>query len=527
MTPPDRARKAYPETTKAGQVHLSFPDYDPFDRPLFNDPDVRHLKKVAVLDVGSNSVRLVVFDGAARSPAYFFNEKVMCALGAGLSSTGKLNPQGRIRALKAIARFQVLAQNMDIPKIFAVATAAVRDAEDGPDFVREVLEKTGQRISVIDGLEEARLSAQGVLLGWPQAEGLMCDIGGSSMELAVISNGQIGKRVTSDLGPLKLMEIQDPQKRSKFIAKTFDKLAKQVGAQHKTIFLVGGSWRAIASIDMERRAYPLQVLHEYAITPENLEKTIDYINVSDPEELRKLAGVSQARMDLVPLATEVLAKLTQTFSPETLAVSSFGIREGLLYEQMPQKLRDRDPLLEGAKFNEQKDARSPGFGKILFRFVSPLFPDMPRSQERLVRAACHLHDVNWRALPEFRPEVCFDSITRSSLSGLSHDERVFVGLSMMHRYRSKGLTDRFEDVSRLLSEEQLFQAEILGRAMRLGAMLWATDTKDAARLKWDPDARNISLLLSRTSQILFGEVAEARFASLATALSATSQVQNQ
>ena len=186
-------------------------DWGPEGEPIFQDPEAQALRRVAVIDVGSNSVRLVVFDGAARSPAYFFNEKLMCALGAGLADTGHLNPEGRKRALEALHRFTTLAEAMGATPIHTVATAAVREATDGPAFIEEVEALTGLRLRVIDGLEEARLSAQGVLLGWPGAEGLMCDIGGSSMELAVLKGGEIGDCVTSPLGPLKLKDFGDPE----------------------------------------------------------------------------------------------------------------------------------------------------------------------------------------------------------------------------------------------------------------------------------------------------------------------------
>jgi exopolyphosphatase/guanosine-5'-triphosphate,3'-diphosphate pyrophosphatase len=237
-------------------------DWGPFGRPLFNDESSRALSRVGVVDVGSNSVRLVVFDGAARSPAYFYNEKIMCALGAGLSETGHLNPEGRARALSAIRRFQEIARQICHGDLTAVATAAVREASDGPDFCEEVLRETGLNIHVIDGQEEARLSAQGVLLGWPGSYGLVCDIGGSSMELAEINDGKVGRRVTSALGPLKLRDIKGGKKgRRAYITDTLDQLKETMGSQRNRLFLGGGSWRAIARIDMERRGYPLRVLH--------------------------------------------------------------------------------------------------------------------------------------------------------------------------------------------------------------------------------------------------------------------------
>ena len=199
--------------------------WEPFERPLFDNPKARDLSRVGVVDIGSNSVRLVVFDGAARSPAYFFNEKVMCALGAGLAETGALNPDGRLRALSALRRFCTIAKGIGLPTLTAVATAAVREASDGADFIAQVQSETGLKIHVIDGSEEARLAAQGVLLGWPGSYGLVCDIGGGSMELAEISNGQVGQRVTSPLGPLKLINVPGGKKgRYAVIAETLDRL---------------------------------------------------------------------------------------------------------------------------------------------------------------------------------------------------------------------------------------------------------------------------------------------------------------
>ena len=359
---------------RSGPAETTHPDNWLFGRPLFQDPSARALSRVGVVDVGSNSVRLVVFDGAARSPAYFYNEKIMCALGAGVSETGMLNPIGRVRALSALRRFQHLAQGMGLPELTVVATAAVRDATDGPDFCAEVKRETGLRIWVIDGEEEARLSAQGVLLGWPGSYGLVCDIGGSSMELAEISGGRVGRRVTSSLGPLKLRDIKGGKKgRQAHIKETLAKLQEVLGPQRDRLFLVGGSWRAIARIDMHRRNYPLHVLHEYRMSARAVSATVKYIQKANLEELRSACGISSARMSLVPLAAEVLNRLVNTFSPKDIALSSYGIREGMLYEQMPQRLRDRDPLIEACRFAEAKDARMPGFGKSLYAFIHPIF----------------------------------------------------------------------------------------------------------------------------------------------------------
>ncbi len=497
-------------------------DWGPFGRPLFEDAAAMGLNRVGVIDVGSNSVRLVVFDGAARSPAYFYNEKIMCALGAGLSETGHLNPEGRKRALSAIRRFAALAEGMDILPLTAVATAAVREASDGADFREEVMRETGIKLWIIDGKEEARLSAQGVLLGWPGSYGLVCDIGGSSMELADLAEGRVGRRVTSALGPLKLREIKGGRKAIKaYVRETMEQLHAEMG--HETgmrLFLVGGSWRAIARVDMARRDYPLTVLHEYRMSSRQISKTAEYIRKSDLQELRGRCNISDSRMSLVPYATIVLKELVRVFKPKDVAVSSYGIREGMLYEQMPRELRERDPLIEACRFAEAKDARLPGFGRVLYNFVKPLFPRANWQRKRIIKAACLLHDVSWRAHPDYRAEVTFDNATRANLGGLKHYERVLLGLALMNRYTSKTSNSRFQSLFEMLNEEQIREAEILGKAMRLGAMLWLTKDEEPGSLKWSPKSQELQLTLTEHARPLFGEVAEARFAALAAVLNA-------
>jgi exopolyphosphatase/guanosine-5'-triphosphate,3'-diphosphate pyrophosphatase len=512
-TPPSKV----PETGVA--------DLGLFGKPLFEDPGARALARVGVVDVGSNSVRLVVFDGAARSPAYFYNEKIMCALGAGMAETGHLSPSGRTRALSAMRRFKALADVMGLSELSVVATAAVRDASDGRDFCDEVQRETGLRIWVIDGEEEARLSAQGVLLGWPGAYGLVCDIGGSSMELAEISGGRVGRRVTSHLGPLKLRDLKGGAKaRHSHVKDVMKDLQDKMGAQRDRLFLVGGSWRAIARIDMYRRGYPLHVLHEYRMTPRAVSATVKFIKSADLDTLRSACGVSSTRMALVPYAAEVLSRLVKTFRPKDIAVSSYGIREGMLYEQMPQRLRDRDPLIEACRFAENKDARMQGFGKILYNFISPLYKSASAPRKRLVKAACLLHDVSWRAHPDYRAEVCFDNATRANLGGLKHTERVFLGLALLHRYSNKRENTRFEDLYQMIDEKSRADAEILGKAMRFGAMLWMTNDAARGELRWFPQKKLLQFRLTTDMVPLFGEVAEARLNSLANSLGATVEV---
>jgi exopolyphosphatase/guanosine-5'-triphosphate,3'-diphosphate pyrophosphatase len=484
---------------------------EPFGRKFSKLPK-RALKRVGVVDVGSNSIRLVVFDGAARSPAYFYNEKVMAGLGQDMARTGRLNPAGIERGFSTLKRFAALAKSMDIEPLTCVATAAVREAEDGPAFQARVEKETGLKLWVIDGQEEARLSAQGVLLGWPDAKGLVCDIGGNSLELAVVNKGKVGKRVTSQLGPFRLQQVA-PEDLQAHIAGILANLVEQVGTGHERIYLVGGSWRAIARLDMERSTYPMTVLHEYRMTPDAVRKTVKWIEDHDLNTLRSKVGISSSRMELVPLASQVLSQLIDVFAPSELAVSSYGIREGLLYEHMSTTLRRRDPLLEAARFTEKQMARLPGFGKKLYQFLLPLFPGLSPERERLMHAACLLHDTAWRAHPDYRAEACFDNVTRANMAALSHPERIYLGLALLHRYRNNRAQVQMAPLFELLGDEEILAAEILGKAMRFGAMFAIEDPSNAASFRYVP-GKSLDLHLTRTGRALMGEVALSRFQSL-------------
>ena len=226
----------------------------------------------------------------------------------------------------------------------------------------------------------------------------------------------------------------------------------------------------------------------------------------------------------MPIAIQILKGLIRRFKPHDIAISSYGIREGMLYEQMPQIMRDRDPLIESCHFAERKDARLPGFGMRLHKFILPIFINIRPEKARLVRAACLLHDVSWRAHPDFRAETCFDYATRSNLGGLSHNERVFLGLALLHRYRNKRNVSQLEPMISLLSSDDKKEAEVLGKAMRLGAMLWANPDDETAKLNWIKKNKILSLSLTAEAEPLFGEVAEERFRSLAKALGAAPNI---
>jgi exopolyphosphatase/guanosine-5'-triphosphate,3'-diphosphate pyrophosphatase len=482
------------------------------------------LKRIGVIDVGSNSVRLVVFDGMARSPAYFYNEKVLCGLGAGIGETGRLSPEGRARALATLRRFTALAGGMELSGLIAIATAAVRGASDGPGFCDEVERETGLQLHVASGSEEARLAAMGVLLGWPGADGLVCDMGGASMEVAHLSGGEIRASATSPLGPLQLADIPDPARREKAIRKGVKALRKAVPAPGQRLHLVGGSWRAIARLDMERVGYPLKVLHGYSPPVPQLLETLRWIPTQAQPTLSALTGTSAARLSLIPLAGEVLAEIVRRLEPACISVSAYGLREGLLYRQMPEAMRRLDPLIEACRHMEAAAARAPGFGAALDAWLGPFYADRPPDERRLILAACLLHDVNWRAHPDFRAELCFESVTRANVAGIDHADRVFLGLALVNRYKSIAPVEEVEHCRGLLSPARAAEAAVLGRAMRLGAMLSGSSTGALEHAALARSGGRLVLALRGPGRAFAGEVVERRLQSLAERIGCKAEI---
>jgi len=472
-------------------------------------------RRIAVIDVGSNSVRLVVFDGIARSPAYFFNEKVLCGLGRGVSETGRLNPDGVARARVTLRRFAELAVRMHVSALEAVATAAVRVAEDGRQFVAQIEQETGIRIRIATGAEEARLSAQGVLLGRPGAEGLVADIGGVSMELGRIAGGRVLSGVTTPLGPFPLRDTGlKGRTLADWIDDRLEAAAERVPGPVPELFLVGGAWRALARVHMARHGYPLSVLHEYRMAPDDLAAEALRITAETPDELVALSRISRSRAENLPLNALVLHRALAVLRPARVSLSIFGLREGVLWDHLGPEDRARDPLIEACRFTETSRARFPGFGQTLFDWLRPVLDDFAPRERRLALAACLLHDVNWRIHPDFRPMMGFETMIRALSGGIDHKGRVFVGLALYYRYSSSRSGRPVPEVLGLLDRTAQAHAERLGRAMRLGAMLSAsTDGLEEALL--DIVDGKLRLVLQGGMRDLAGEVVEKRLAGLA------------
>lgn len=431
-------------------------------------------QRIGVIDIGSNSIRLVVFDRFARSPVAVFNEKVMCGLGRGIEETGRLDPDAMTRALDNLKRFTALAQAMGVTRLDALATAAARDAKNGPDFVREVEKACQIRPRILDGAEEARLSAMGVLSADPTADGIMGDLGGGSLELVELKSGGIGRHVTLPLGPLRVMPgAKDSRRRMKDIVdQRLAEVAWLRQMERRDFHPVGGAWRALARVHMEQTNHPLHVIHNYVLNwDDDAEEFLQLISRLGPNSLSKMYGVSRRRHETLPYAALLMLQLARAAKPRRIVFSAFGLREGWLYDALPDDERAKDPLIAAASEHAREVGRFGEDGLIMADWMADLFDDETPAMQRLRRAACLYADIGWLDHPDYRAEHSLYRALRMPVVGIDHPGRAYLAAAVFARYGGDLDAPALALARKLLGKEEFRQAWRAGLAMRLGLTL--------------------------------------------------------
>lgn len=427
----------------------------------------------AVIDIGSNSVRLVIYDVSGHALVPHYNEKVMAGLGAGLSEAGKLSPQGVAKAMKALGRYSAILAGLHVVRVRAVATAAVRVAEDGEAFIARIREEFGLDVSIISGHEEARLSAVGVAGGLHGVSGLVGDLGGSSLEFCRVQDGEFLEGETHMLGPLSAdPKTLRPDEIQKMVRQALgkSKLLPEAGGR---FYMVGGAWRALAKLHMDLEDYPLHLLHAYELGARDIQAIREATLRSDTLSRQRMREASQRRVEILPYASLVLSEVFDIGKFSSATVSSYGLREGVIIDRLGGPA-DADPLLDGAALSVRLQDQRRAFGEALFEWITPvvqprpdLFGDIALDM-RLAAAACLLADSGARFHPDTRAELAYKEALQGAYASVSHTERAFIALSVGCRYaRQFKARSRVEG---LLDEQQIRLAKRLGAAMRLGAV---------------------------------------------------------
>ena len=424
-----------------------------------------------VLDVGSNSIRLVVFEGLTRAPAPVFNERELCGLGASLAETGSLAPEAVEPALDALRRFSAAARALGVGPLDAVTTAAVRDASDGARFRDAVLRETGISLRVLAGEEEARYAALGVASAFPGASGLMADLGGGSLELVRLERGELAEHATLPLGVLRLGNLK-PGRRAALAAERLEALPWLDRVRGGPAYLVGGAWRALARLRMAAEQHPIAVVHHYRMTPDEARESAREFAAADPATLRPgPEGMWPQRLATVPSGAAVLKALLKVAAPSEVLFSAFGLREGLLFDRLPPAVRALNPLHDACRAIARRDGRSLAYAEALESWLArAALPDLDAHRE-LLPAAAFLSEIAWRQHPDLRAADAFQRISRAPFVGIDHPGRVILALAVARRYKSSLPAETDWVVNRLLSGAAQGEARVLGLTLRLAERL--------------------------------------------------------
>jgi len=428
-----------------------------------------------VIDIGSNSVRLVVFAIRGHSVTAHYNEKVMAGLGRGLGQTGRLDPDGVAMALRALKRFRAIADGLGEVPVEAFATAAVRTATDGEAFVQRARKEAGFDIHVLSGAEEAQASAEGVRAGLIGVDGVIGDLGGSSLELIACNGGQLGEGETHLVGPLALQQGDGQLDHEKARAKIAASLkgSRVLPRAGDTFYAVGGSFRAFARVHMELTGYPLLLLHGYAMTGKDVRRLAKRFTDTSDDIHAVARNVSQKRAPLLPYAALVLDEMLRASDTQTLQVSAYGLREGRIFMGSEALHMPETVFLDGIELIGRLRADKRPFTEALERFIKPVISALPavfdagEMEALLLRAACRLSDIGAALHPEYRAQLSYDLVRHGPFAGVGHIERLFLASAAGRRY-SKGFKPPETDAT-LIGEERSRRARQIGALMRLGA----------------------------------------------------------
>jgi exopolyphosphatase/guanosine-5'-triphosphate,3'-diphosphate pyrophosphatase len=431
-------------------------------------------RPVAIIDIGSNSVRLVAYEGLTRAPTPLYNEKVLCGLGRHVATTGRLDEDAVDRALRALARFRVLCETMGVAEVFVLATAAARDASNGPAFLKSAAEACGCRVELISGAKEAQLSAFGVISGFHEPSGVVGDMGGGSLELVDVQGREVGEGITLPLGGLALQDVSGGslKRAQKLVRDGLARAERQVQRlRGRTFYAVGGTWRALAKLHQAARDYPLHVMHGYSISPDDGLDFLELVERVDAKTLKDIETVSEARRPLLSYGAIVLEEIIRLGRPRDVAISALGVREGLLFDKLDPVTRDDDPLIAAAYELNLLRSRSPRHGEELRdwtdRFVETVGLPETETERRLRHAACLLADVGWRAHPDYRGEQSLNIIAHAAFVGIDHPGRAFLALSIFFRHEGLSPEKASSRLKALAGPRLIERARLLAALMRV------------------------------------------------------------
>lgn len=474
----------------------------------------------AVIDIGSNSIRLVAFRGDRRTPLVLFNEKVMAGLGRGVADTGMITPEGLETARAALTRFRLLCDDMNVVRMYAFATAAVRDAGNRDAFLEMAKKRCALDVRVLSGADEARLAAYGVIAGIPGADGVVGDLGGGSLELVRVKKGKPHSHLSLPIGALKLDAARKVGGRALtgLVKKALAELKWAGQGKGLPFYMVGGSWRALAQLHMHLTDYPLPVVHQYAMDVAAIDHMARALPNLSPKRLRAIPRLSSARIPQLPGAALLLRAVVKRLGSSGVIASSYGIREGILYADLPKEVQREDPLVSAARQEGAIQGRFPLHAEALMEWMNGMFAPEMHDHTRLRLVACVLADTAWRAHPDFRAERGLELALHGNWVGIDGRERALLGAALFAAYGGSANDPAIADLPRLAPRDELARAFKWGLALRLGQRLTAGTARPLEKSRIYRENGRLVLTLTPRYQPLYAEAVARRHEALAAAM---------
>lgn len=475
----------------------------------------------AVIDIGSNSVRLVIYEGVARAPTVLFNEKILCGLGKGIARTGRLDEKAVVSALRALRRFRALIVQANAGSVHVLATAAAREAENGPAFIAEAERILNVPISVLSGREEAYYSALGVISGFNHPDGIMGDLGGGSLELVDVRDRTIGDGITLPLGGLRLLELSNGKLAdAATIARKQLSTAKLLAdGKGRKFYAVGGTWRNLAKLHMSATHYPLHVMHAYEIPAAQALNFLKRVASGNVDKMRGIEDVSKNRRALLAYGARVLLEIIRKMQPEKLVFSAIGVREGYLYSLLGEDERAQDPLIAAAEELSVLRSRSPTHARELADWTGTAFAalgyDETEDEARDRRAACLLADISWRAHPDYRGPQALNIIAHAAFIGIDHPGRTFIALASFFRHEGLNSDTIAPEVIDLATPRLYERAKLLAGLFRVLYPLSASMPHLIPTLSWRETKDGMALVIPAKYADLAVNVVDGRLQQLA------------
>jgi len=408
------------------------------------------INKEAIIDLGSNSIRMLIYDNLLNSQIPIFNEKAICELGKNLDKTGKLDPKGSDFALSVLQRFKRILSNLKVKKFKIIGTAAIREATDSKLFVAKVEKILKKKVEVLTGIEEAENSALGVIIGFQRVNGVVVDLGGGSLEIA---------------------RVRNKDKINSIISFYLNKIEWLRKGKTKNLYLCGGTWRTLLNAHIYKTNYPLSILHQYKLPAIEALKFSNSLSSVKLIKSEKLVGVTKSRTNYIPIGSYILSSLIKICDPSSILCSVSGVREGSLINKAYLNILKKDSLNRSVHFIALKKG---DFGENyikLYNFLKKIFPNKDENFPiRLLLPACSLSNFDWGLGTYQRAELVFHEVINSPILKLSHNDRIKLGLVSFWRHCS---TKYYPDLEflKLLSNSEIKACRRIGAALRFASSI--------------------------------------------------------